>query len=242
MTKAQVRSRIRTRLRDTVSPYEYTDAIVDDFTTAALHEIEGAILEVDPGYFRTRAVVNGYTDALDPGTYEFYPLPKDFRALNWIQREDGNIHYKIWDSGAYNQEQARFAGIVRGTLTGLGDGQSYSIPLVGGVETATVFGSDRFRVIPPCLAAGPQYGIYYYRKLVLPEGENQILEIPDNFEEALALAVKYRCLKEDGDALADETFKDLYGVPGTSQIGEMNRAKKMQRGRSFTRLQVKGSM
>lgn len=234
ITMAESLAKERERLRDTKVPYEFSDDLLASYREPALLEIEQAIREIDPGYFRTHKTVLAYTDAIDPGTYEFYPLPNDMRALEWIERADGSAHYKILDPGAYSQEEFRYSGLFTGTITDIQVGVTTAVPQVGGVESAVVYGSDRFRVVPPPTAAGAQYGIVYHRKIRIPKGSNEPLDLPDAFQEALIKSVRWRALDDEGGETA--------AVAERAKKIEIVNAKKLHRGRVRTRVAMRGAI
>ena len=69
-------SAVRTRIADTQTTYQYSDAFLKELLTAALREMETEIREAAPEYFLTYLDRRGYTDALDPGTGRvFWPKP-----------------------------------------------------------------------------------------------------------------------------------------------------------------------
>lgn len=237
LTKSEARTRLRQRLKDTDSPYNFSDALLYTYMENAIREIGTAVREVDPNVFLTFRDVNGYTDALDAAAsgsqgYEFYPLPADCGAVRWIERGDGSLHYKLWDSSARDQEAARqsMSGIYgRATV----DGSTYvSIPTFGGFETAAVFG-DRFRVIPPPTASGPVYRVFYERRAAFPDGDNEVLEdVPELFEKPFVDIARYLALADDGDPMAEVAHKQAYGVPGTSDGGSLGAAQQAHRRRA----------
>src|SRR3990167_7941234 len=101
LTKAAARTRVRTRIRDTVTTYEYSDAIVDEYLPSALQEIASALRSAESDYYLRSGVDLGYTDALDPKPsgehgYEMYPLPPGCAAVRWIERiSNGIVQYRL---------------------------------------------------------------------------------------------------------------------------------------------------
>lgn len=219
---------MRTRIRDTVTTYEYSDATLDTYLPTALKEIAEAVREVDPDYYLATAIVLAYTDALDPAAstaqgYEFYPLPKNLASLRWVERADGGVHYKIPIISARDQEQYRQAPFWAGTvsITNSTD-PATSIPAIQAVETVSVWG-DRFRVIPPPGVAGSEWRLTYDKDLETPDGEDEPLPVPFAFEEALMLAWGVRPLEDDGAPLAAILAGKLRGN-GSNDPGELRRA------------------
>ena len=88
VTRSTVLARVRRRTRDEVATYQYSDTLLVDLPGAALREMETEIRQDDPAWLYTRAVVLGYTQALNAGTYELYPLPSDCASVRWIERAD----------------------------------------------------------------------------------------------------------------------------------------------------------
>lgn len=227
LTKAEGRTRVRTRIRDTVATYEYSDSTLDTYLDAALKEVAIAVREVDPDYYLSSKIVLAYTDALDVAAsgsqgYEFYALPVNMAALRWVERADGDVHYKIPVVSARDQEDFRLAPFWAGTIeiTNSSDAPT-AIPSVQAVETISVWG-NRFRVIPAPAAAGTQYRIVYDKEPEEPEGENEMLPVPPAFEEALMKAWGVRPLEDDGDPMAASLGVALRG--GGNDPGELKRA------------------
>lgn len=233
MTRSEALARERRRLHDTKTPPHYEDEELHDYRNAALIEIADAVRAVDPDYWLSSAIVNGFTDALDKpasgvtdttGYYEFYPLPADMEGLRRIERADAGSswHPRIDILSPQDQESARFGGVlIRGTLE-LG-GQTYPLPVAGAIETVSVWG-DRFRVIPPPTAAGPIWRLFYDRQVRLPEGDDEVIDIPRPFEEALVLSTAIRALRVRNESSVQALLPQLYG--GRGEDGELRRAQR----------------
>ncbi len=243
LTKADALARLRQRLYDTgASNYAYSDALLYTYLQDALKEIGAACRDIDPDYFLTSVTVTAFTDALDPanasdpagltGRYEFYPLPPH-ASIRWIERHDGSLHYKLWSCDPRDQEEQRYAGLFAGTAV-VGS-ESFIIPTIGtyGPESAAIY-ADRFRVVPPPTAAdGRMWRVFYDASLVVPDATNAVLPIPEMFEKPVIDIARYLALSDDGDKdMKAEAEEQVYGVPGTPNIGSLAKAVKAQRNRT----------
>lgn len=204
LKRSDALSRVRNVLRDTVTTYNWTDALLYELMDQTLVEIGDAIRGVDPDYYLTQRTVRGYTDALDPSTdnYEFYPLPDDLAGVLRIERSDLTGNPILWQIEPARIEGFRFAGgRVNGTVTD----EDGNITTLGGsfYGGVTVHG-DRFRVLPAPTAAGPTYRVWYYRQIRVPQGTSEYLDLPKSFEGALIFRTAARAQRLDGSALADE--------------------------------------
>lgn len=230
VTRTQAISRIRNRLRDTKTEYHFSTDLITEMLEPSLREMETEIRQVDPDYFIARFNVRGFTDALDPNPsdpsngYQKYALPPDFAGMKWIERGDGSWHYKIPVLISSVQENARFRSVIAGTMTFDGT-TTYSVPVTGGTETASIEG-DRFNIIPPPGAAGPIYTVVYERRVKIPEGDSEELDVPPIFEESLILSTAVRCARLDNEPLAETLATMLYG--NERERGELQRARASQ--------------
>lgn len=235
ITKSAARTRVRQRIRDTVTTYEFSDAILDGYLSPAMKEIAVAVAAVDPDFYLAFAVVKAYTDALDKVAsteqgFEFYPLPLNCASVRWIERADGGYHYKIPIVDPNAQETHRYRAFTSGRVT-YDDGVTYTA-----LANATSLGAisiwgNRFRVVPPPTAAGIEWKVVYDKEPVKPEGESENLDIPVAFEEALCLAWGVAIIGEDGDPLAATLGAKLRGN-GQNDPGELARAMDQHRKRT----------
>lgn len=229
ISRATAISAVRQRIADTTAEYQYADTLLISLLTAALREMETEIRQVDPDYFLTNRVVLGYTEALD-AAYEYYPLPSDLSQLRWIERADSSWHPKLWQYTTGEAEVGRYPSALAGTVS-FGS-SSFTIPQTSAVESVSILG-DRFRVLPAPTAAGPQYGVYYLRQIRVPQGDNDILDVPAQFEEALIQSTGLRAVERDEGPMAESMRLRLYG--GRNMEGELPRAKRNQSGRNGRR-------
>lgn len=206
MKLSDARTAVRTRIRDTVTTYEYYDANLDSYLEAAIRAIAGEIRSVDPDFFLTSVVVRGYTDALDPadsGGYEFYPLPKNHVAIRWIERNDITPHYPLFEASARDQEEHRYTtrlGAMRASIVGSSDASVALNPTAQPWESAVVL-ADRFRVLPAPTAAGPEYRVWFDEDVAYPKpvGDNELIRIPPTFHEPFLRTWGVLVVGDDGD-------------------------------------------
>ena len=211
LIKSAARTRVRTRIRDTVTTYEYSDATVDTYLAAALQEVATHVREVDPDYYLKNVNVKGYTDALDPKAsgeqgYEFYPLPPGMASLRWIERlgvSNGNVQGRLLQVSVTDQEGYRYAyGQVFRASQVVDGSTTANLSPVTGRETFSVHG-DRFRVLPPPTASGTHlWRIWFDWALDSPEGESEPLDLPVLFEEAFIRAWGQKVVEDDDPELA----------------------------------------
>lgn len=212
---------VRQRIADTTADYQYADTLLISLLTAALREMETEIKQVDPDYFYAEQIVTGYTDALDPGTYSLYALPSDLARLVYIDRADVSSRPKLWQYTTLEAAVGRFPGNLAGTVS-FGSA-SFTLPQMGSNESISIRG-DRFQVLPAPTAAGPLYGVNYLRQIRVPQGDNDILDVPAQFEEALIQSAGLRAVERDEGPMADSMRLRLYG--GRNMEGELPRAKR----------------
>lgn len=225
-------SAVRTRIADTQTTYQYSDAFLKEQLTASLREMETEIRDVAPEYFLTYQDRAGYTDALDPGTYEFYALPADLSRLEWIERSDLSWRPKIWQYKPHDAEYGRFGGRANWPGTVAAGGETFSVPIAEATESVSIFG-DRFRILPAPSASGPIYRAFYVRAIRIPEGDDDILDVPAQFEEPLLLSTGIRALERDQDPLAQTLSRRL--------AADLDRAKRNLTGRNGRRMILKAS-
>ena len=211
---------VRRRIADTTTDYQYSDALLIELLTAALREMETEIRSVDPDYFYAERIVTGYTDALDPPTYSLYPLPSDMSRLLYIDRADQDYRPKLWQYTTSEAARGRFPGGLSGTVSF--DATSFSIPQMGAVESISVRG-DRFQVLPAPTATGPTYGVNYYRMVRIPQGDNDILDVPVTFEEALIQSTGLRAVERDDDPMAKSISRRLADELQRARMNQSNR-------------------
>lgn len=238
---SDARTALRTRIRDTTTTYEFSDSELSTYVEPAIREVAAAVREVDPDFYLTSQTYAGYTDALDPGTYEKYPLPKNHIAIRWIERSDVTPAYRLFEASARDQEDHRLAtrwGAITASITNSSDAAvSIDLPR-SGCESVVILGTH-FRVIPPPTAAGPTYRVWFDADVAYPVvvGESEYINVPPAFHESLLRSWEVRVLEDDGDPIAVPKALALRGNPQTGDIGELGRAKKEQgrrRGRSIT--------
>lgn len=208
ITKSAGRTRLRNRLKDTVTSYEHSDSLVDTYLAPALKEIATAIAVVDPDYYLSNRTYRAYSDAVDPGdsgtqSYEFYLLPSDFAAFRWCERFDSSVvQYRFGEASARDQEAYRYGGVNSGfsrvTVRNAGSTDSYDLSPAVGRESISIHGT-KFRIVPPPTASGATWRFWYDRYPVDPQGESEPLDIPADFEEALMRAWAAPILADSGD-------------------------------------------
>lgn len=199
---SEARTRERTRLRDNATHYD--NATLDDMRLASIRAIAATIRGVWPDYYNARKTYNLYTDAIDPAPdrAEFYALPADFAALRWIERADGSWHPKLTRLSPSKQEAARFAGPLIGTIDFLNGTSTFPVPLTGAMLSYAMYG-DRFRIIPPPQSTTTmQVDLFYVRQPKQFAADDELLDLPTEFEEALVLDTCARVLEIEGDAQA----------------------------------------
>lgn len=210
LTKSGARTRVRTRIRDTVTTYEYSDATLDTYLPAALEEIAVAVREVDSDYYLKNFTFRGYDDALDPGTsgtqsYEFYALPPGCASVRWIERiSSGIVQYRLCDVSAHVQEGYRYNFGNRfgnGTIAVANGGDTATFQPASGRESWSIHG-ERVRVVPPPTASGTHtFRLWYDWTPDSPQGESEPLDIPTAFDEALVRAWAQAAVEDDDPAL-----------------------------------------
>ena len=246
LTKAAARTRVRQHIRDTVTDYEFTDAVLDGYLLAALKEVAVHVLAVDADFYLSFSSVKAYTDALDKVDtsaaeqgFEFYPLPPNCASLRRVERSDGGYHYAIPILDPMMQEAYRFGFLASGRVEYLVDGVTTYANIANANATGSVsIWGNRFRIVPAPAAAGVVWRLYYDREPLKPEGESENVDIPAAFEEAFALAWSAAIISEDGDPLAAVIAGKLRG-DGKGDPGELRRAKD-QHARRATKALVPG--
>jgi hypothetical protein len=222
LTKSAARTRVRTRIRDTVATYEYSDTIVDGYLPSALQEIASALRSAESDYYLRSGVVLGYTDALDPKPsgqqgYEMYPLPPGCAAVRWIERiSNGIVQYRLRQVSARDQEGHRHwpGGFFRySQITVANGGDTATVSPIAGRETFSIHG-NRFRIVPPPTAAGThEFRVWHEKDPDEPKGEEEDIDIPTLFEESLVLVWGRKVVKQDypetANSLADELKTEL---------------------------------
>ena len=211
-TKSAARTRMRYRIRDTVTTYEYSDAVVDTYLAAALKDIGVHVCEIDPDFYLRNVNLAAYTDATDAVAsteqgFEFYKLPDNLKSIRWIERGDGGYHYKIPVVGGRDQEDYRYQlgttlGFTHVSVRNGATNDSYALSLGGGRETASLHG-NKLRIVPPPTAAGVSYRVFYDAFPDTPQGDTEPVDIPVVFEEALILTWGALVIEDDGDPLAE---------------------------------------
>ena len=209
LTKSAARTRVRQRIRDTVTTYEFSDTVLDGYLPAALKGIAVHVLAVDPDFYLSLAHVNAYTDALDKVNtsdseqgYEFYPLPVKCGSLRRVERADGGFHYSIPIVDPMAQEAYRHGLFSSGRVAHGEGGTTYTNLSTTNALGAIAIWGNRFRHVPAPAAAGVVWRLYYDREPYTPEGESENVDIPAAFEEALCLSWGEKVIAEDGDPLA----------------------------------------
>ena len=242
LTKSGARTKVRTRIRDTVATYEYSDATLDTYLAPALKEIANAVRDVDPDYYLKSKIYRGYLDAVDPAPsgsqgYEFYRLPDDFAAKRWVERADGGLHYRIKDVSAIDQEAYRFNATlgfsqqvsVTDSSVSPATTTNYDLGAIVGRESVSIHG-NRMRIVPPPTASGPEYRLWYDAEPLVPVGEAEDLNVPPAFEEALLRAWGIRPLEDDGSPLLGGLDALLRGPGGELALAKRQHAKRVVRG------------
>ena len=162
LTKSAARTRVRQHIRDTVTTYEFSDAILDGYLLAALKEVAVHVLAVDADFYLSFSSVKAYTDALDKVNvsdaeqgFEFYPLPTNCASLRRIERSDGGYHYEIPMVDPTRQEAYRYAFLASGRVEYLvGNVTTYAnIANANAIGSVSIWG-NRFRIVPAPAAAG----------------------------------------------------------------------------------------
>lgn len=201
---------MRTRIRDTVTTYEYSDTVVDGYLAAALKEIGIHVCEVDPDFYLRNVNLTAYTDATDAVNtsagqqgFEFYKLPDALKSVRWIERGDGGYHYRIPVVSARDQEGHRyqFGPFLGFSNVQVNNGSTYALSLGGGRETASLHG-NKVRIVPPPTAAAALYRMFYDAYPDTPQGETEPVDVPAVFEEALVVTWGALVIQDDGDPLS----------------------------------------
>lgn len=241
LTKAQARSKLRGLLRDEDGD-NFSTTYVDQRLTAALRNLVGnELAAVASDFFFTRRVLTGLTDALDQGTVgtqgvnELYPLPEDLKKLRFIYRADLAGEPILWGQRSEEQAAHRFGGVLQGTITIEGSG-TYRSPAFHSGQSAAIEG-NKFRVIPGPQSTSEKFGVAFERASAMPTGENDFMDLQDEFEEAWLLQTAYEVLMLEGDPQAENLRLLAWGDPRSfGDTGAIGRAKKAARERTVGNL------
>lgn len=227
LTKSAARTRVRARIRDNVTSYEWSDVALDTYISPALKEIATFVRSITPDFYLRSQTIAAYTQALDPVAsgdcgFEMHQLPATFSAFRWCERlsSTGHPQYRIPETGTTNQEANRYGGanlgFTRVAVNNEGTPDYYGLASLTGRETISIHGK-RFRLVPPP-AEAMTLRIWFDAAPADPSGESEVLDIPDEVEEAFVRVWGRSVLEDGGDpAMAAVQEKAAQREMGTAR-------------------------
>lgn len=235
VTQAAMTTKVRRRLADAstrrdgtsvTNPF-HSDATVQAAINDAVRERQSDIIAQDKTFYLTTAAFVGITDAVAATSNQQYNLPSDFKDWVKLGRSDlpsyptvklvphefqDAYRYRAWDF---------FAGFYATYPENLSPSDETAAILTG---VATGARTNRFRILPAPASTSYTYTLWYIRTPTEPSQTTYIVDIPDEWQEVVALdtALYLAAISNDESAGRLEHMRDLALAARLRDNGERN--------------------
>jgi hypothetical protein len=193
--RSTVKASIKRRIGDIASTAFYADAFYNDIIDSRTKTLAGLVAQLAPNYYLEFTSYTGVTDAID-ADHEFYQLPTNFRAFSRLERKYGTGASAVYESVE---------------MVNAEDGDIYAkrvVPVMylptsynTGNRTCSLFGT-KLRIYPAPVDTGEVYRLIYMRQPVATSDDNDLLDVPDEWQEVLILDCAVFILAQTNDPTA----------------------------------------
>lgn len=214
ITRSAMQEKVRRRLSDrstrpdgtSVTTPEHPSADIQTQINDTVRLRQSDILQHDPSFYKTRQTFTGQTDAVVGTSNEQYTLPTSPAFLSWVElRRTDLSNYPLVPLVPYDeQDSRRFTGFFSGFYSA---NPSALSPATESAALLTTLASNlivqRFRILPAPASTSYTYALWYMRKPVEPSDDAHNLDIPDDWQDLIAIEAALELAESKNEPLAD---------------------------------------
>ena len=187
-----MRSMCQRRIADTAATSFYSSTLMNDFINGRVRTRSGMIERFNPNYYLEQSTITGVDDA-DDSSYEFYSVPSNFRHFVSLSRifgtGTGRLYQPLRCVNAENQERYMLSSRTQLALP----------DTITNYEQVVSIWKTQIRIIPAPSSNSYSYRFKYLRKPANAVGDSTNLDIPDEWQELIALDVSIFALSTIGE-------------------------------------------